>query len=134
MTVENPKAGMGRQKINFSTVPAVSQLYIAAAMDFGAIKYGWHNWRTIAIDEHVYTAALERHLNAIKAGEYIDPESGLPHWAHIAAGCCIVMDAENAEKLNRPLKAPVNDYPKIVAHLADLKRGWVEAQAAREAA
>ncbi|WP_445504803.1 dATP/dGTP diphosphohydrolase domain-containing protein [Microvirga sp. G4-2] len=45
MNEENPKAAMGRQKIDFSAVPAIAQLYIAAAMNFDAIKYGRHNWR-----------------------------------------------------------------------------------------
>ncbi|WP_445504802.1 dATP/dGTP diphosphohydrolase domain-containing protein [Microvirga sp. G4-2] len=78
-------------------------------------------------------APIERHFNALKAGEDRDPESKLPHWAHIAAGCSIVMDAANAGTLIDD-RASVNDYPESVAHLNDLKRGWVEPQAARQAA
>lgn len=59
---------------------------VAKVLTFGANKYAAHNWR-----EGIYysrlIAAAYRHLGAINRGEDIDPESGLPHTAHL--GCCI---------------------------------------------
>lgn len=57
---------------------------LAAVLEFGAKKYAVDNWRK----GFAYTriiGSLERHLNAIKAGELTDPESGLPHIDHVGA-------------------------------------------------
>jgi len=59
---------------------------VARVLTFGAAKYGTNNWRSgIAVSRLV--AAAYRHLGAINRGEDIDPESGLPHSAHL--GCCV---------------------------------------------
>lgn len=58
---------------------------LAAVLQFGAIKYASHNWRG-GISYSRVLAALLRHTFAILRGEYIDPESGLPHIDHV--GCC----------------------------------------------
>jgi hypothetical protein len=58
---------------------------LAAVLAFGAKKYAAHNWRG-GITYSRLVAALERHIGAIKKGEYIDGESGLPHIDHV--GCC----------------------------------------------
>ena len=36
---------------------------------------------------HLSVAALERHVQKFKAGEDLDPDSGLPHLAHAAWHC-----------------------------------------------
>jgi hypothetical protein len=58
---------------------------IAAVLAFGAKKYAAHNWRG-GISYSRLIAALLRHTFAILRGEYVDPESGLPHIDHV--GCC----------------------------------------------
>ena len=58
---------------------------IAAVLAFGAKKYAAHNWRG-GISYSRLLSALLRHSFAILRGEYIDPESGLPHIDHV--GCC----------------------------------------------
>lgn len=57
---------------------------LAAVLTFGANKYDPHNWR-LGIKNSRLVSSLERHLGAIKKGEYIDGESGLPHIDHL--GC-----------------------------------------------
>lgn len=60
---------------------------VASVLTFGAKKYAAHNWRGgIAYSRLI--AAAYRHLGAINRGEDIDPESGLPHVAHL--GCCVM--------------------------------------------
>ena len=60
---------------------------VARVLSFGARKYAAHNWRNgIAVSRLI--AASYRHLGAINRGEDIDPESGLPHTAHL--GCCVM--------------------------------------------
>jgi hypothetical protein len=58
---------------------------LAAVLQFGAKKYASHNWRG-GISWSRLIAALLRHSFAILRGEYVDPESGLPHIDHV--GCC----------------------------------------------
>lgn len=57
---------------------------LAAVLTFGAQKYAADNWRD-GISNSRLIASLLRHLFAIMRGEYVDPESGLPHIDHV--GC-----------------------------------------------
>lgn len=57
---------------------------LAAVLTFGAQKYSANNWRG-GIKNSRLVDSLERHLGAIKKGEYIDGESGLHHIDHL--GC-----------------------------------------------
>ncbi len=59
---------------------------VARVLTFGAAKYTAHNWRG-GVNVSRLIAAAYRHLGAINRGEDIDPESGLPHAAHL--GCCV---------------------------------------------
>lgn len=60
---------------------------VASVLGFGAKKYAAHNWRNGISYSRLIGAAM-RHLGAINRGEDLDPESGLPHTAHL--GCCIM--------------------------------------------
>lgn len=53
-------------------------------MEHGAKKYGRDNWKLARnSDVDRYLDACLRHAFALRSGEEIDPESGLPHAAHI---------------------------------------------------
>lgn len=60
---------------------------LGLVLAFGAKKYAPDNWRGGLHVRRIIGAAM-RHLVAINRGEDIDPESGLPHSAHLA---CNVM-------------------------------------------
>lgn len=70
---------------------------LAAVLTFGAKKYAADNWRG-GISNSRLIASLLRHLFAIMRGEYIDPESGLPHIDHV--GCNWMFLSNNLK--NRP--------------------------------
>lgn len=55
---------------------------------FGAKKYGTHNWRK-GLSTLRICGAIMRHTAAIMGGQDTDPESGLPHAAHVR--CCAAM-------------------------------------------
>lgn len=57
---------------------------LATVLTYGANKYKTHGWRE-GIKYSRIVAALLRHLFAILRGEYIDPESKLPHIDHVGA-------------------------------------------------
>lgn len=60
---------------------------VSRVLGFGAKKYAAHNWRG-GISYSRLIGAAYRHLGAINRGEDTDPESGLPHVAHL--GCCVM--------------------------------------------
>jgi hypothetical protein len=59
-------------------------------MDWAVTVKGYHagSWREVPEASRRYRAAMARHRNAIARGEVLDPESGFPHWAHVA--CCVI--------------------------------------------
>lgn len=56
----------------------------ARVLTHGAERYGLNNWRR-GFDFSRLIGAMLRHTHAYNSGEDIDPESGLPHLAHIRA-------------------------------------------------
>lgn len=112
----NPKSVFGVQKPGFNAIPPVALIHLGAVMGNGAGKYGTMNWREHAVSFSVYYNAMLRHLFAVLDGEWIDPESGQPHLAHVMAGAGIVLDAHANKKLN-------DDRPKLTGQAAKMVRG-----------
>jgi hypothetical protein len=67
---------------------------VARVLTQGADVHGDGSWRTI--DEPVprYRDALMRHLIQAWKGEYLDADSGLPHYAHIAVNAFFLLELE----------------------------------------
>lgn len=76
-------------KIRWELVPLDLIEWVAKVYTFGATKYKAYSWQHIGKTEdgtnefQRYKAALLRHLVAHEKGEFLDPESGLPHLAHV---------------------------------------------------
>jgi hypothetical protein len=69
-------------------------------MDYGAGKYGQHNWSKYA-GRWAWTqliASCLRHLFAWMMGEDLDEESGLNHLAHALANICMLLDLQIMDK------------------------------------
>lgn len=75
-------------KRDFTLLPWDSVESIVEVLEFGAKKYSRDNWRYVDDAKHRYTKAALRHMIAYTKGEIDDPESGMPHLAHL--GCCIL--------------------------------------------
>src|SRR5574337_1082385 len=73
------------EKIPLDLLDPLALEGLAKVLQFGAKKYARENWRGRISYSRVF-AALLRHTFAILRGEYLDPESGLPHIDHV--GCC----------------------------------------------
>lgn len=58
---------------------------VAKVMTFGAAKYSADGWKAVPQAKQRYFSAMMRHWMLMEDGEYTDPDSGLPHWAHF---CC----------------------------------------------
>jgi hypothetical protein len=83
-----PKVGL----IMGGFAPAI--LEVAKVGTFGAAKYGPGNWREVADGQARYTDAMLRHWLAAQH-EFNDPETGLPHLAHVAWNALAVLTIES---------------------------------------
>lgn len=78
-------------KTRYDLLPAECLDAVAKILTFGAEKYGANNWQNLEDFESRYYAALERHIQAWRMGENIDPESGQPHLAHVACNAVFLL-------------------------------------------
>jgi hypothetical protein len=69
-------------------------LEVAKVLDYGAVKYAPGNWKRVEDREARYSAAMMRHLLAYGRGEVDDPETGLPHLAHLACNILFLLEIE----------------------------------------
>lgn len=72
-------------------------LMIAKVLTWAVEVKGYHphSWKEVPDAIRRYKAALARHRNAIARGEVLDPESGYPHWAHVACCTLFLLELEN---------------------------------------
>lgn len=82
-------------KPRMDLLPTAPLVEISKVLGFGASKYSAHNWRG-GIEYSRLIGSAYRHLAAFNDGEDYDPESGLPHLAHL--GCCVVFLLEQFSK------------------------------------
>lgn len=95
-----PKTSNGRELIKhdkgkgrWSLLPYDALRWVVKVMTFGAIKYSDDGWCSSTTEETQarYEDALFRHYDAYKAGEILDPESGMPHLAHLATNALFIL-------------------------------------------
>lgn len=55
---------------------------VVKVLTFGAKKYKERNWQLVEQGASRYLDAHDRHLAAVANGEWLDAETGLPHFAH----------------------------------------------------
>jgi len=106
ITSTNPKDILAERKVALGLLPGAGKICGALAIAEGAKKYGPYNWRDKAVKMTIYLDAIERHLLALRDGEWKDPESKIPHLGHIVAGAAIVLDANSVGKLINDLPPP----------------------------
>lgn len=79
--MEGTKFDQGKPR--FDLIDPRFELSLAKVLTHGANTHGAYNWQNVS---HVrFVAALGRHVNAFRRGEYYDPETGEPHVVHAAA-------------------------------------------------
>jgi len=89
---DSPEYG---EKLRYDLIPPSPLRELAQVYTDGAKKYGDENylrgmsWRRV-------TASLMRHVEAYRAGETTDLESGSPHLAHAAWACFTLILYEQA--------------------------------------
>jgi len=120
----NPKDAIGSNKLPLHLWPETASALGCLGLLDGALKYGRSNFRAIGVRASIYYDASRRHLNKWFEGEDLDPDSGLPHLAHVLACVAILVDAEAAGKLNDD-RMVAGGYTRFVdeltPHVARLK-------------
>lgn len=117
----NPKDLLGIRKSPLHLVPSALVIWVSQIFKFSAVKYGPFNWRTKKVKKSIYLDAIERHLIAMKDGQEIDPESGLPHEAHIGANVAILLDARATGNLVNDMEWPNGPGPELLSQVEDKK-------------
>lgn len=93
--VKSRKADTGKVG-GFSLLPWDVLRGLASIYDYGRKKYAANSWQTVPPDkdgrtaEERYEDAMFRHWDAHKSGEFLDPESHLPHLYHFLWGAVAV--------------------------------------------
>lgn len=78
-------------KPRMDLIPALAEEEEAYVWGFGAQKYGDENWKQ-GIKFRRIVGAIQRHLNAIKKGEWMDPEHGHQHAASIRCNAAMLIE------------------------------------------
>jgi hypothetical protein len=89
---EVPTRGLryNKGKRRFDLIPPDALAVLADVLTVGSEKYAERNWEA-GMPYKDALGSLERHLQAWKAGEDNDPESGLPHLAHVMCNAMFIL-------------------------------------------
>lgn len=94
-------------KPDLSYLPRIACEEECRVWEFGhKVKgYGRNNWKKLWGDRtvEVASASLLRHALAIADGELVDPESGLPHAAHVRANAAMILEWQRKEEDKKKL-------------------------------
>jgi hypothetical protein len=81
-------------KAQYSLIDLHALEQCARVLEFGAKKYARNNWKKGLPLTQILDSML-RHIAALSSGEFIDPESGLPHIGHIQCNALFLGGANN---------------------------------------
>jgi hypothetical protein len=115
----NPKDLLGIKKPPLHLVPAALLLWVSRVFGKSARKYGPYNWREKKVRKSIYLDAILRHALALQDGQWQDGETGLPHAAHLAANCAILLDAEALGCLLDDMPWKNGPAPQLIEQLAE---------------
>lgn len=80
---ESKKNDFKDGKLRWDLLPLELIEPIVKVFTFGAEKYSAWTWNNLDNGYERIKAAMFRHLTAFEKGEFLDPESKLPHLAHV---------------------------------------------------
>ena len=124
----NPKQAAGNGRVPLDLIPTTGLVYAAMSFAEGASKYAASNWRIAGVRFSIYHAAMLRHLLKVANGEWVDPETQVPHLGSIIASAMIIADAHEIGKLTDD-RAPAMNVgalmkraESVIAHVRELNR------------
>lgn len=93
----NQEAKADAGKWRPTLVPVSLIRAVGAVREYGTAKYhDPDNWRRVEVQR--YRDALYRHWLAYLDGEWLDPESGLPHLWHLATNAAFLIELDKREE------------------------------------
>lgn len=120
-----------QDKLRFDLIPPDALALVAAVLTFGAAKYSDRNWEQ-GLDRARLVTAIERHVNALKMGEDLDPEHGQPHMASIATNalmwCALYLRGVGTD--TTPV-LPGNSHARVQDFTKAMQEGIARIRAAR---
>ncbi len=79
------------EKIQLELIPTGPLREIAKVLMHGVDKYELNDWRK-GLEWTRYYGSIQRHMMAWMDGEELDPDSGLPHLAHVATCAMFLLE------------------------------------------
>jgi len=96
------KESLSVSKPMFAAITPKFLLGLANVLTFGATKYGRDNWKKCPANQlDLYWDALYRHINAHRAGEELDQETGLSHLSHAACNLMFIQELTKGKRNER---------------------------------
>lgn len=92
--LKNQEAKKDAGKPPMELISSIAAVLLAKVLGFGAKKYSANGWRKIDLHFTRILAAILRHTFARLRGEVNDPETGLPHSAHIMCEAMFLCELE----------------------------------------
>ncbi len=86
-----------RGKLRWECLPWPAVEQVVGVLTFGANKYSAWSWPSTPDARRRYFASAIRHAVAWVKGERLDPESGLPHLAHLVCNALFLLSFELGE-------------------------------------
>lgn len=80
----------GKNKIPMNLITSPMLEGLATGLGLGAQKYGVENYNGVDIEE--FFGSILRHYSAIRKGEIIDPDSGIPHHMLLLSNAAIICE------------------------------------------
>jgi hypothetical protein len=117
-------------KAQYSLIDLHALEQCARVLEFGAKKYARNNWKKGLPLTQILDSML-RHIAALSSGEFIDPESGLPHIGHIQCNALFLGGANNIidieEKQPKQVELAVKAMEKDGETITGLCAPWTYA-------
>lgn len=110
----------GSKPERYDLIPVGPLAHVARVYGKGAEKYDDRNWER-GYDWSLSYAAMQRHMNAFWGGEWLDPETGVPHLACAVFHAFALMEFfethpefdTRPKKSTPPVEQPVQGVPTI---------------------
>lgn len=99
---KNPKDIAALDRVPMWSLPAIGAVHGAQATAIGIVNYGAYNWREDPISLLEYLGAMERHIAALKDGEWFTNDDVSPRLTHLGcinANTAIILDADQCGML-----------------------------------
>lgn len=89
-------------KLRYFLLDPAAMAWTTAVLTYGAVLYAAGNWRIVEDREERYYDGLIRHVEAWRAGERYDPDTGMPHLAHMMCNAMFLLGTTESDTTRLP--------------------------------